>query len=82
VTRDQAAAAIADMPEVARIERATLLPSDVIVIETGLHLTQRTVERLREICAEVWPGQKVVVLDAGLSMKIVQGTEKAQDAQG
>lgn len=72
MNRRAAIAALVGLPAVTTIARAALAPADVIVIETKCILSDQARARVAEIARAVWPGHKVVVLDEGLTLKIVR----------
>ena len=72
MNRREALAALVAMPAVTRISRAELKPDDVIVIEAEMFLSDDAKDRIAAIAKDVWPERKVVVLDGGLKMKVVQ----------
>lgn len=72
----QALTDMLSLPEVRRIEVARLQPGDVLVLECDAHITPDMAERLNEYMKEVFPEQKCMVLERGLSLKIaVRGVE-------
>lgn len=79
LSRRQALAAIVTMPEIARVAKASVRPGDVIVFECDFHISDEAAGRIRAQCADVWPDNKVVVLTAGLRIKVlsVDGKERA-----
>lgn len=72
MTRDEAAAVLADIPEIARIECANLKPGDVIVVEADHPLSQDTCRRIEGLLRSIWPNQRTVVLTDGLKLKVVR----------
>lgn len=80
MNRREAIRAVMAMPGIAAISVAKLTPTDVIVLESDGCLDINTVERIKAIVETVWPGQKVVVLDGGLKLKIVR--DGHQPAEG
>ena len=63
---------ILELPELTRIIVAQLKPGDVIVIESEERLRLEHIERLHDMVSQVWPGLKVVVLDNGLKLTVIQ----------
>lgn len=74
MTIKDAAALLADLPQVQAIEVAVLKPGAVIVVESAGALSPHTVERLQNFMNKIWPDHKVVVLGDGLKMKIIDPT--------
>lgn len=72
MTRDEAAAILADIPEVKSVEVARLHPRDVIVLEVDQILSQHDVEMLQEMVKSVWPDNQVAVFQRGMRMRIVR----------
>lgn len=63
------------MPAVARISVAQIKPDDVIVMECDDYLPHEALQRIKESTEQIWPGRKVLVLEKGLRMKVVAGSE-------
>ncbi len=59
----------------ARLSVAQLKPEDVIVIESDDRISSEAAQRINEMAGIVWPGRKIVVLDKGLRLKVVAGSE-------
>lgn len=74
MNRRDALAALISLPAVARISVAQVKPDDVIVFECDEHLPEEGIKRIKDVAEGVWPGRKVVVLDKGLHLKIVNGS--------
>lgn len=73
MNRREALAALVALPEIARISTAPVRPKDVIVVESDEHISDQMAQRIKAALGDVWPGQKIVVLDKSLRMKIVEG---------
>jgi hypothetical protein len=56
---------------VVRVEADQLKPTDVIVIEAPGAISAADRETIRQCAKHVWPGHTVVVLDRGLTVRIV-----------
>ena len=74
MNRRDAVKALIALPGVAQISAAPVRPKDVIVVECDMHVSCEMVERIKTTMADVFPGQKVVVCDKGMRLKIVEGT--------
>ena len=72
--RRAALKALLAMPAVTSVSRAALKSDDVIVIQTERLLSDHEIEHIKRGVQSVWPQQRVVVLDAGLQLKIVAGS--------
>ncbi len=69
----KAFAGVALVPSVSVLRRE---PSDVIVIEAPGHLSAETIAHMRHMFSRVGiDPRKVVVLEAGLTMKIAKATD-------
>lgn len=60
--------------EIAKLE---LKPGDTIVLRTEMHLTPEQCRVLREAAAQQFPDNKVVFLNAGLSLAVLSPKKKA-----
>jgi hypothetical protein len=72
MNRREAIAALTALPAVTRISRADLTPTDVIVIECDGFVSADQAERMTHTLREIWPNQRVVVLECGVRMKVVE----------
>lgn len=75
MNRREALAALTALPEVTRITVARPQPGDVIVMERDKTMkawTPEQVDAVRDALQRVWPGQTVVVLPPGCSLKMVE----------
>lgn len=70
MTRDEAIGVLESMPATARITKARVRPTDVIVVETDQILSAQTRDNIQADLSRVWPENKVVVLDRTLRVKI------------
>jgi len=57
------------------LSRAEVKPDDVIVIEVPFPLTHEGRARMHQQLAIVWPGQRVLVLDQGMTLKIARAAD-------
>ena len=74
MNRREAMAALMALPATARISRAVVKPTDVIVIESDEILSANQILNLTTTLQQVWPQQKILVLDRHLRLKIVDGS--------
>lgn len=72
MTVEDAAKVLANIPDVQSIEVASLKPGDVIVISTVRLVSMDTAKRIEVLLNQIWPNNKVIVLDDGATMKVVQ----------
>ena len=72
MNRRDAIAALVSLPEVARIATLTSTPSMVIVVECDGCISLEVADRLKKTLASVWPDNKIVVMDSGLRLKVVE----------
>jgi len=72
MNRREAIAALTALPAVARISKADLKPTDVIVMECDGVVSSEQAERIEAYVQKVWPNHQVVVLGDGLKLKIVE----------
>jgi len=70
MNRRDAIKAVMAMPGVTAIAVATVAPEDVIVLEHPGLLSQEAVANIRATVQRVWPGQRVIVLEEGMTMQI------------
>jgi dihydroxyacid dehydratase/phosphogluconate dehydratase len=75
MTIDEAAAIVADIPEVKAIEVVSLKPGDVVVLSYDGPISSEMCERLKSMVWKVWPDHQVIVLTDGLEMRIVRDHE-------
>ncbi len=73
MTHDEAIAALESLPEVSRITVARLRPTDVVVLEYQGIIGVESCQRLTAHLQPIFPDNKIIVLEAGLTMKIVDG---------
>ncbi len=73
MSHDDAVAALEALPETARISVARLLPSDVIVLEYPGYWMPEAKARLVTQLKPIWPDNKIIVLDHGITLKIIEG---------
>jgi hypothetical protein len=69
VNRRQALAALSAVPGLVRI---SLQPTDTIVIEVDRIISAEQVETIKTIVDRVWTNQKCLVLERGVSFKVVR----------
>lgn len=74
MNRREALQALVALPAVKSIAVADVKPTDVIVIECDEHISNDTAERIRQHVRSLWPNEdrKVLVLDAGMHLKIAR----------
>jgi hypothetical protein len=72
MNRREAMAALMALPQVTRVARTWVAPTDVIVVECDQRLTPEAVSQLRARVRDVWPGQTVLICDAGLRIKVLE----------
>jgi hypothetical protein len=70
MNRRGALKALVAMPAVASVARVAVTPSDVIVFECDHHLSMSEVQSISDSAAKIWPNQRIMVLDAGIRMRI------------
>jgi len=70
MNRREAVAALMSLPAAAKISRAEVQVTDVIVLEYDGPLSEENVERIREVLKGVWPGNKCLVIGDGGRLKI------------
>lgn len=75
MNRRDAIAALVALPAVTRLSAARLKTDDVIVVETEAHLSHEELARITAQLTRVWPDRKIVVLDGGLTLKVVAGSQ-------
>jgi hypothetical protein len=71
MNRRDAIAALMALPATARITRATVQATDVIVLEIPERISAQTEARLRLHLAEIWPDQRVLILSNGAAIKVI-----------
>jgi hypothetical protein len=65
------------VPEVQKIERVGMQPNDVIVFEIAAHLPVEAINRIKQNAEAIWPGHRVVVIDAGIKLKVLRERDVA-----
>jgi len=75
MNRREALAALVSLPAVARISVAQVKPTDVLVFECDQHVSRDVAERIKATAQQIWPGQKVIVCEKGLRVKVVEGSQ-------
>ncbi len=77
MNRRDAIKAVMAMPAVAAISTATLEPDDVIVVEIEkfTYLSDEASDRIRQQIQAVWPNRRVIVLDGGVTMRVVRAVD-------
>lgn len=73
MNRREALAALVSMPEIARLSVAPVRPNDVIVVECEGTLSTSTADRIHAQLKEIWPNNKIVILDELIRIKVVSG---------
>lgn len=67
------AEAIAELNKVGEVKRLDLKPEEVLVIESAKRLSVDEWDRITAAMREVFPNNKIVVMDVGLSLsKVVE----------
>jgi len=57
----------------ATVQRLTLKPGDRLAIQVDRPLTSQMAQRIRAIVEQEYPGVPVLILDEGMSLKVVEG---------
>lgn len=70
MNRREALAALMSLPAATRISVADLKPTDVIVIECEVSLSDEAASRIKSFAKGIWPEHKCVVLTDGLKLKV------------
>ncbi len=66
-------AMLAGLPEVTQVSRVRLKPSDAVVIEcSAKHLSAEQVAKISAAVQGAIPGVKVLILDAGMTMRVIE----------
>lgn len=82
MTREDAIAALVSLPEVQRVSVASLKPTDVIVVNVSEYISMETADRMRAWLQQVWPDNKIVVLEKGVELRIADGPDIGPDVPG
>lgn len=72
MNRREAIAALTALPAVARIAKVDLAPNAVIVVESDEYLSFAARCRIEESIRQAWPNHRVVVMDGGMRLSIVE----------
>jgi len=72
MNRREALATLVAMPEITRISRAAVKPTDVIVVETDHALSMEAIRNITSSLQQIWPDQRIVVMSEGLKLKVVE----------
>lgn len=75
MNRREALQALVALPAVKSVEVAQLRPTDTIVIEVDEILSPSKAAHISSVAEVAFPGQRVVVLERGMSVKVVRGVE-------
>ena len=75
MNRREAIAALTALPGLGRVAQADIKPDDVIVVETTEHMSADAADRIGEAVRRVWPTHRVLVLQHGLSLKVVSARD-------
>jgi hypothetical protein len=70
MTREEAIQALTALPAVARISRADVTLTSVIIVECDEPLTLQARTIIQEQLQKVWPNNRCVVLDQGYRLKV------------
>jgi hypothetical protein len=76
LTRREALRALVALPSVARVQRAAVAPGDVIVFEADEALSDTQIQRIQETGRAVWPDNRIVVVDRGIHLRIIEGATR------
>lgn len=75
MNRREAIALLTSIPVISSVSRAALKADDVLVVECDRLVSQDTAARIKAVLQQVWPGQKCVVLDGSLKLKVLSKSE-------
>lgn len=64
--------AIAALPAIKSIEVAKLDPKDTVIVSAMGRLSQTEMENIQVGLNAVWPNNRIIVLDDGMSIKVVR----------
>lgn len=70
--RRRIAAMLAELPESAQVSRVRVKAGDAVVIECSHRLSAEQVDRIGGAVRGAIPGVKILILDAGMTLKVVQ----------
>jgi hypothetical protein len=72
MNRREALAALVSMPEIARISKAAVAPTDVIVVEVPGKISMEHAKNLMDQLQQIWPEpQRIVILEDGITIKVL-----------
>jgi hypothetical protein len=74
--RREALKLLSALPATTRLTHAEVKPDDVIVVESTQILSDAAKRFIEDSLSHVWPGRRIVVLDHGLTLKIVEGVSR------
>lgn len=74
MTRRDAVAALVGMPAITRIAAAPVAPADVIVVDVRDKISPYVRADMTAQLLAIWPGRRILILDGGMTLRIVQGT--------
>lgn len=66
------------LPTAASVARADVGPTDIVVVTVPEILSSEQARYLKTALADVWPDNKVVVLDRGITIKIARAADHPQ----
>jgi len=73
VNRRDAVKALMGLPAVASLSMASFKPTDVVVVEFDEWLPSANKLRAYKSLQEVWPNNRIIILDGGSKLKVVPG---------
>lgn len=82
MTREEAVAALESLPAIKRILVGALKPTDVIIVNCSEYISMESAARMREYLRQVWPDNKIVVLEKGVELTIADGGDEPAHVEG
>lgn len=58
--------------EIDEVQRVKVEPRDVVVVECQHHMPPQALVNVREQLQQIWPNNRVVVVDQGLKLKVLR----------
>jgi hypothetical protein len=74
MTRREALAVLMALPAVKDIAIADVQPTDVIVVECDMQVSEAGIANIKAQLATIWPDRKIIVFDQGYHLRIARNT--------
>ena len=72
MNRREALKLLSALPMIKSVEVANVAPNDVIVVECAGRVSMAQIAHIKQGMSQIWPNRKIVVLDGGLSIRVMR----------